>query len=407
MPIQPLEDESTTTVDGGGTTIVPRIDPVPDTDEPQEQLPEERVPVEEIGGTIATAEADPEIIDLRDAVRIIPDPLNSFIERAYVLSSNRVLDPFNIILINCALNMEVVVGFAGPESVEFVQKPTVIGDVGVGGEPITGITLQPQQQFDLQVRFKSDKLNELPEGINASELVFTLSAGTISIPTCEDGTIEIRCPGDPEVPPPVQTWTDCETGQVHDWPPPADWVQTVEGCWVAVTPPPAQTWVDCDSGETREGLPPDGWILTDAGCWKAPAPPVAEVTLDITWTESDPLILAGGKTTARGTLFADLQGDDPTLYHYDWNFDVSDQGAEFGETQMREPIVSYPMSTRDQQNIQSTGRTTRRVKVTVTKGNDFVISREEIIVINDPRLVGDVGTGGGDGGPDEPEIIRE
>jgi len=316
-----------------------------------------------------------ESIDLREIVKVLPNPAGESIERTYVLDSTTPLQPYNIRLVNCATNMEAIVVLSGPSSVVFFREGN--------DTPISGLTMQAQDIVDLQVKFDNTELDKLPEGINASEIIIGLSAGKVTLAEGET-EIGISCP-DVDQPPQPDPEPEPEP-----------------------EPEPIESWIECSTGNEYPGTPPDGWVQTDAGCWEPPPEQTTKYIITINATELDPVIDSTGQygRSQLQALIAEVatitQYIDPTLYSYSWNLDVEGQGAGTGATDSDTIIASWKMTSNDLTRLQEQGWTSRRVSVTATRSGETRTQFKDV-VLRDSRLLGTIGeppppTDGGSGG---------
>jgi len=191
----------------------------------------------------------PGTTDLRQVVDIIPSILDR-IERAYVIGSGVMLEPYRITFFNKATNMSVVVKLTGPTPVKFV----------LAGKDIASdsFELQPQQGRQVDVQFIQEELNKLPAGLIQSDILVVFAAGTVTIAKDQDDTIDIGPPpvvGVPLPPPitlpvgpppeeaPTPTWKDGTSGTVvvREGFPPANYVLRADGVYIAPTPTPPTT----------------------------------------------------------------------------------------------------------------------------------------------------------------------
>ena len=306
-------------------------------------------------------------VDLLDVVDIRPGA-ETRIERAYVKGSGTALSSHRIKFFNRSSNMTVNVNLAGPKPVKFVTAFQLAGDVIVGGFPADSFELATQKEKEIDVLFTSSELDPLPDGLIRSEVLVSLSAGTITIPKDSDGTIDIGVP----LPADAVTIITVEPPPVE--PPP---------------PAPTPTWRDCSSSTevVHDGFPPTDWVLRSDGCYVPPVPPPPAITLNITQQELLPLF-DGSRSTARARLNAVLEGDDPTTFTYAWNFDVNRQGAGTGNTAIQNTIANWLMTDADLILLEDppTSKTTRVVEVIARRGIDVIRSRITVVLDN-PELV--------------------
>jgi hypothetical protein len=323
-------------------------------------------------------------IDLSKVVQISPSP-ETKIERAYLLGSGLAQTPYTLTFFNCSTNMGVIVELSGPDIVDFRSSFQTVGNVGVGGLPASKFVLAPRQQMLVDIIFKTDRMEALPEGINASQIFVKLSAGSITIPTNKDGTIELGlCPG--------LTPTSAPTSSVSPNKPQVEL--------------PVPQWADCSSGTRvqRTGTPPAGWVLRSDGCYVPPPPAVPQVTLDFTFSQLPSTLqttvsgLIGGyvgQPVLHATLAAVVQGDDPTTFTYAWNFDVAGQGAGSGQTTVASPTnVAWLATAADQTALRNGGTTTRTIEVIATKGSMVLRARKQVMFRNNLDSLVGTSTGG-------------
>lgn len=310
--------------------------------------------------------------DLTKIVVVAPET-GTPIERTYILNSGVAQQPQQFRLFNCATNMSVNVEMTGPPEVKFLTAFQFVGDVGVGGLPADKFELQPRREMLVDMVFDPAKLNALPEGLNQSSIMVRLSAGTITVPPGGDAQVQVGICDSITIP-----------GQPTSSQPPA----------TTGSQPPTPTWLDCSSGTAvvQSGTPPTGWIMRSDGCFIPPPAPPPVITMDFTFQQ-----LPNINSNLRGILTAQLQGDDPTTYAYQWNFDVNRQGAGAGLIAANPTTVSWKLTLTDISSIITSGRTTRTVEVIATKGTQVFRARKVITFINltDTSTTTGGATGGG------------
>lgn len=309
------------------------------------------------------SDEDIEAVDLLDVVSISPDA-GTRIERAYIKGSGTALSAHRMMFLNRSTNMSINVGLGGPKPVRFVTAFIVQGDVGVGGLPASSFTLAPRETKEVDVLFVAGELDSLPEGLIRSDILASVTAGTITISKDSDDQIDIGepLPSDQAIEiPPI----------IVDLPPP---------------PPPTPTWRDC-SGTTevvRDGFPPSDFILRSDGCYVPPQPVVPPVTLDITATEW-PSQFDGITSIARANLRPAITAG-RSAWSWQWNFDVNREGPGSGNTTAQDPVVSWRMNAQDLRNMSSRAQTTRVIEAVATRrAGTFAgqIVRQRLTVIFD------------------------
>ena len=292
-------------------------------------------------------ESDPGDVNLSEIVQISPDPTLQ-VERAYILDSGVQLTPYLMNFFNRSTNMSVNVAMDGPSPVMFSQR---------------SFELQPQEEKGIQVDFIQEEMNKLVEGLNLSNIVATITAGTITLPKDSDGDIEIG--------PPLGTEPEQLPVVPLDEPD---------------TPPPSPTWCDASGTETveRDGVPPTSWVLRSDGCYVPPTISRPDVNLSATFVETAPKLVKG-INIAQGSLAASIVGDDPNTWTWAWDLDVANQGAGTGDTALRFLLGRWVMTEADLRSLEDNGATSRIVEVVARKGTEVLRSRLKI-VFDDPAL---------------------
>ena len=312
---------------------------------------------------------DEGVADLLQVIDISPG-VDTRIERAYVKGTGTALSPHRLKFLNRSNNMTIGVRLTGPKSVRFVTAFVVQGDVGVGGLPADSFELGIRQEKLVDVLFIPSELDMLPEGLIRSDVLVSVSAGTISISKDGDDTIDIGAPildGDViDLPPDI----------VEPPPPP---------------PPPTPTWRDC-SGTTevvRDGFPPSNFVLRADGCYVPPTVQPPAVTLVINSVRFAPEF-DGRVSIARANLRPTITAG-RSAWNWQWNFDVNRQGAGTGNSTAQDPVASWRMNEADLRNLENRGRTTRVVETIATRrGGTFqgqVVRQTHTVVIDDRGLL--------------------
>ena len=299
----------------------------------------------------------PSDIDLREVVQINSTPR---IERAYVVESGVALTAHRMSFFNRADNMSVIVQLGGPKPVKFVT---------ITGLPSDSFELQPKQERVVDMEFIASELDVLPEGLITTDVLVSLSAGTITLAKDGDDSISIgvpiveeiiELPGDDIIPPdegdaPLPTWNDCSSGTVV----------------------------------VQDGFPPSDWVIRSDGCYVPPTPVEPTPTLSIGFTELSPSF-EGTRRIARGRLVANLGslGSTPlSAFTFAWNFDKQLQGAGTGDTTVQNTVASWRMTEADLRRLEtSDSQTTRSVEVIASAGNKIVRTTLQV-VLDDPGLV--------------------
>lgn len=312
---------------------------------------------------------DDGVADLLQVIDISPDR-DTRIERAYVRGSGTALSPHRLKFLNRSTNMTLGVRLNGPKPVRFVTAFVIQGDVGVGGLPADSFELGTRQEKEVDVVFISGELDRLPEGLLRSDVLVSVSAGTITLSKDGDDQIDIGTPidpGDPIILPP----------DIVDPPPPP--------------PPPTPTWRDC-SGTTevvRDGFPPSNFTLRSDGCYVPPVVVPPSVNLVISSVRFSPQF-DGRVSIARANLRPTITFG-RSAWTWQWNFDVNRQGSGTGQSNVQDPVVSWRMNERDLQSLQFRGRTTRVVSAIATRrggtSQGQVVRAQHTVIIDDRGLL--------------------
>lgn len=276
--------------------------------------------------------------------------------------------------------MAVNVALRGPDAVRFVTAFQVVGDLGVGGLPADSFTLHPRREMLVDAVFDAARMDALPEGLNASQIFVQLTAGSIGVSSAGDGQIEIGL---------------CE-GLVPTFP-----TRSIEP--PEIERPLVLTWLDCSSGtpQVRRGFPPVGWVLRSDGCHVPPPTTVPTVTLNFSFSQLSTVTNDAGIPTFRANLAAQLLGDDPTTYRYNWNFDALNQGSGTGNAGIATPMgVSWSATSNDRNLLRLGTSITRTIEVIATKGTTVLRARRQVSF-----AFTETGGGGGGGTVREIQLI--
>ena len=307
-------------------------------------------------------------VDLLQVLDISPGA-DTRIERAYIKGSGTGLQAHRMKFLNRSTNMTIGVKLNGPKPIRFVTARQIVGDVGVGGLPADGFELGTREEKLVDVVFIPRELDALPEALIRSEVLVSVSAGTITISKDGDDNIDIGTPIDDG---------DIITLPVDppDPPPPP--------------PPPTPTWRDC-SGTTevvRDGFPPSNFVLRADGCYVAPVPVAPKVTLIVSSVEF-PAQFDGSTPIARANLRPTITAG-RSAWSWRWNFDVNRQGSGTGNTSAQDPVASWRMNSQDSRNLLQLGRTTRVVEAVATRRGGLaagqIVRTKHTVILDDARL---------------------
>lgn len=309
-------------------------------------------------------------VDLLDVIDISPDS-DARIERAYIKGSGTALSPHRLKFLNRSTNMTLGVRLNGPKPVRFVTARGVVGDVGVGGLPANSFELGTRQEKLVDVVFIPSELDPLPEGLIRSDVLVSVSAGTLSISKDGDDNIDIGTPI------PDGDILDLPVDRPLPPPPP---------------PAPSPTWRDCSgrSEVERDGFPPSDWTLRADGCYVPPVVVPPTVSFTISSVEFPPLRDNEGTPIGRANVRPTISAG-RSSWNWQWNFDVNRQGPGTGNPNAQDPVISWRMNANDFRNLQNNGRTTRVVEAIATRRGGSaagqIVRARHTVVLDDAGLV--------------------
>lgn len=338
------------------------------------------------------SQPNPEPISLSDFLEITPF-ITDAVQVSYVLGSNVPVPSITYRLKNLSPEITMKIVINGADALHFNK---------------TQFSLKPHTTDTFTISFDSIKLNSLKEGINGTSIILNLSSDTViqnpgtnnnngGFTQVTSSLIPVMSSSNPPpiiqppvvqppvinppisiIPPPppqiVNTVITGSTTQIGDLPNNSGSIISVPSQPpISIIPPPPitiLTWRNGVTRQTQNGVPPTGWTLNTDGFWYPPAtlPPIS---FDFNFSELAPSFNRIASTNSmNGMLSVVVLNGNRTLFTYQWNLDVLNQGKGImNGTGMLDFVGSWVMTPRDILSLQNNGQTTRTVEMIASSGN--------------------------------------
>lgn len=299
------------------------------------------------GPTVVVTPNNPTTVDLINSIIFTPT-LNSFtFSRTYIKQSGMAIPTQTFNLFNSSTTVGINVAFNGIDGITFTPQ---------------SFLLNPQDNRNVDISFMPSAFDSLPEGVNAANIIVSLTGASITAP---GGFV---------------------TASQPPLPPPAILPPNVV---VPINPPLMQlTWNNGLTHTIASGSAPSNWVLGSDGFWY---PPTATTTItpNIGFMELSPILDSTTNTVvANGQLgLTTSPSQDLTTYTIQWNFDVNNQGKGIMKSMDSiNPVVSWLLTVADTKAVSTIGYTTRTVSVIITKGTTSFTATQTVRFSN-PGLV--------------------